>query len=388
MNLIWLFLPGILYLGIISCYTDIRFGKIKNRDIFLGVGYAVLAYFGIFIFQFMNGQFSYFEVFEVFTNAAFAITVAFGLWYLKLWSAGDGKLFFAFAMLVPFVVYQKTYYQWVPSLNILFNAFIVGFALAVILILKDARLLDYRRMIHSFLHDFFKPARFFDMVFSLFAVFWLISILLQFLGMANFFLVRYLLTILLMSFLPRIFAGISQDKKGARKYRIYIMGMITLARFIIDDSIYSLGFLLDFLLLVLVWKLFRGIFRHGVQSLGKDLFSKEVLVKDLKPNMILSDNIVKSKKIGKKEADELKKEGIEIVRKGGADYLLGNVEGKCLINAESEGLEERHIKLIRKIGFKKVKISTTIPFAPLIFSAVLLTLLIKGNILILIHFLP
>ena len=57
--------------------------------------------------------------------------------------------------------------------------------------------------------------------------------------------------------------------------------------------------------------------------------------------------------------------------------------GEDYLKVEAEGLTRKQIEKIRKLGFKKVKVSSTIPFAPIIFLGVIITLLVKGNILIL-----
>ena len=118
MNTLWFLFPGIIYLGIISSYTDIKYGKIKNRDVVIGIAYALAVYLGLAVYAAAAGGVNYLYFAELGTNAIFALLAAFGLWNYKIWSAGDGKLFFAFALLVPLGVYQFGRYNWVPSVTL------------------------------------------------------------------------------------------------------------------------------------------------------------------------------------------------------------------------------------------------------------------------------
>ena len=384
MNILWFLLPGVLYLGIVTSYTDIKYGKIKNRDIFIGLGYAFIVYLLVFVFLFIKSQLNYMYFLEIFTNAVFALAVAFGLWYYKIWSAGDGKLFFAFALLVSPEAYLYGRHNWVPSITLLINVFIVGLFVMVFSIIRNAKQSHYKKVAASFFKDFFSFEKLFQMLASLFAVFWLIEILLSFFGMEESYLLRYVLTMAVMTALPFL----------SSKYldiSLYVTIAISLLRLAIDKSVYSFGFLWQFLLLVFVWRLLRGVFKEGVPSIGKELFLKEIHVKNLKPGMILSERIIQVKKMDKLEMKIFKKNlKIKkiIVNKGKYSYFFGNFKyGKDYLGAESEGLTKSEINKIKNIGFKKVTVSSTIAFAPIMFIGVLSLLAAKGNVLILLRFL-
>lgn len=390
MNMLWFFLPGIIYLGIITSYTDIRYGKIRNRDVVRGITYALFVYASLIIYFLFKGQLNYYYLIELGSNTLFALSVAFGLWHFKIWSAGDGKLFLAFAMLIPFDVYRYGNYNWIPSLTLLFNVFIVGLLAMIFLIIKNARPANYKKMFSSSFKKIFEPKNLFEMIVSLFAIFWLVQIALSFVGLGNNLLLKYVLTILVLSMIPAIsFKFLSKKSKfKLPNLKLTIMVAITGLRLVVDKSVYSLQFLVGFLILIFVWMLLRRIFREGLQSLGKDLFSRGLPVKALKPGMILSDPIVKVERLSKNELKGLAKKDTKVINKGKFSYVLGDSKkGKDYIDAESEGLTKEHIRKIKNLGLKKIKISSTIPFAPLLFFGVIATLLIKGNILILRHFL-
>ena len=131
-----------------------------------------------------------------------------------------------------------------------------------------------------------------------------------------------------------------------------------------------------------------GFFTGGISELGRELFSKERNVKDLKPGMLLGELIEKKEKITKEELKALKKqENIEIIKNKKSYYIKKPKTGFELnkfINEEAEGLTKEQIEKIRGIGIIKIKVAQTIPFAPLMFLGIILTLIAKGNLLILV----
>ena len=131
-----------------------------------------------------------------------------------------------------------------------------------------------------------------------------------------------------------------------------------------------------------------GFVAGGISELGRELFSKEINAKDLKPGMLLSELIEKKEKITKEELKALKKhEGIEIIKNKEIYYIKKPKTGFELnkfIDEEAEGLTKEQIDKLQKIGIKKLKVAQTIPFAPIMFLGVILTLIAKGNILILV----
>ena len=104
--------------------------------------------------------------------------------------------------------------------------------------------------------------------------------------------------------------------------------------------------------------------------------------------MVLSEVIQKKGKIKKEDLINLRNQkNIKIIKHNG-DYYIKKPKSSFdldnLIEEESEGLNKEQISIIRGIGIKKIKVSQTIPFAPFIFLGVILTIIAKGNILILI----
>ena len=123
-----LFLPAIIALGLVTSYTDISFGKIRNKHIFLAIVYVPIAYSFLITFNYFTGnviRFSYLS--DLGLNVFIALLVAFFAWNFKVWSAADGKLFFAYACLVPLIAYSNSYLALFPSFIILINTFFPAF---------------------------------------------------------------------------------------------------------------------------------------------------------------------------------------------------------------------------------------------------------------------
>jgi prepilin signal peptidase PulO-like enzyme (type II secretory pathway) len=170
-----------------------------------------------------------------------------------------------------------------------------------------------------------------------------------------------------MVFIFYIIGKKSKNKKSKGKKLNYTFTIIVICaiRFIFDDSLYTIEFWKEFLYIFIFLMTFRTITNIGAES-----FHKEVSIKNLKPGMLLAEKIIKK---GKKYEKE-KNQGLFNLKKG-------------FIEEQAEGITAEDIKKINKTGIKKIKIKQTIPFAPFMFLGVLLTLIVKGNILILVNFL-
>ncbi len=347
MNALWLMLPGIIYLGLITSYTDLKFGKIKNRDVLIGAGYAVLAHIGIFAYSIASGRATgYIYFIEMITNALFALAAAFGLWNYKVWSAGDGKLFFAFALLIPPEAYVYGRQDWIPSVSLLFNVFIIGLAAMVFLIAAKAKREDYRNAFVSFWKKSFASGKFIESLLFIFAGLWVVDLLISEFSLPQSLFLRMFLTLLLFFAFGSLIRQFTTGNAKERTSRIQIAVFLAVAvlRLIFDKSVFSLEFFYAYIFTLLVWILIAGGLREALGSLGKSCFSKQLKVSELKPGMIVS--------------------------------------GDKKLESEAEGLSAQDIARIKKSRIKTAFVSSTIPFAPFIFAAAILSLIVKGNILI------
>ncbi len=375
------FLPAILFLGIITSYEDIKFGKIRNKWVVSMLVYSIIIYALLISDYFLKGGIDGNYVIELITNFCFAMVIGFGLWYFKIWTAGDGKLFIAYSALVPLSVYKYGYEKWIPSITLLMNVFIIGLVFMLIIIIYKSKLKDIKNVFWSFLKKFFEPKKLLETVIRLFAIYWIVGMLLLLVGLGSSYILKMGLTISLMYIL---------SKKFGRK-SLYVMLAVVFVRLFVDESIYSVDFVKNFVILIIVWKLIRGFIMGGVSDLGRGLFTKEIGVEMLKPGMLLSEIIHRKRKISQEELKVLRKQkNVEIMKNKGVYYIKKIKSGFDLgnfIDEEAEGLTKEQIDKIKEAGISKMKVAQTIPFAPFMFLGVILTLMAKGNILILIKLL-
>jgi len=113
-----------LFIGGITAYEDFRFGKIRNKWILLGLGLGIF----LLVTSFFKNDLSNDLFSKILINALVSLFLGYLFWYFDLWAAGDAKLFFVLALLLPFKFYWHNYLPIFPSLVILINTFIPLFA--------------------------------------------------------------------------------------------------------------------------------------------------------------------------------------------------------------------------------------------------------------------
>ncbi|MBU1500325.1 prepilin peptidase [Patescibacteria group bacterium] len=121
-----LFLIPLLVIGVMTSYSDIKYGKIKNIHLLWGFCYALLLYsFLIYYSYFVIHQSDNLKyVVELLINGTIAFVVGYLLWHFNLWAAGDAKLFPIYSLLIPLEIYSKNYIRYFPSLILLADTFL------------------------------------------------------------------------------------------------------------------------------------------------------------------------------------------------------------------------------------------------------------------------
>jgi len=126
MLLTFLFLIPVFLIGIVCSYTDLKYGKIKNKWLIIGFAWALVLYLSLlsynYLFLHQAGNLNYLK--GMISNGLLALGLGYVLWNLKLWAAGDAKLFTLFAFLLPPEFYAKTYFSEFPSFVLLINIFV------------------------------------------------------------------------------------------------------------------------------------------------------------------------------------------------------------------------------------------------------------------------
>jgi len=346
------FLPGIIALGLITSYEDIKYGKIRNKWILLALAYAIIVNLFIIFYPSFNIGINTHYTHELFTNLLFSVIIGFGAWYFKLWTAGDGKLFITFSALIPLSIYELGYIEYTPSFTLLMNIFIFALIIMIFYLLYKSRLKEIKEASFGFFKDLFNIKKLFTTIVYLFTIYWFIEILLSLFKIKNYFLI-ILTTILAYNYI----------KKKTKKGFIFFAIAISLLRLVIDKSVYSSNFLVIFSILIILWEIIDSFLNFSISRLISNVFSREIEVDKLKQGMVLSEFI--------------QQDGNNYLKKVKSAFYADN-----FLDEESEGLTQEQIEKIKSTDIKKIRVSQMISFAPFIFIGVLITLIAKGNIII------
>jgi len=141
-----LMLPMLFFIGLVTSYEDLKYGKVRNKWIILGLAWGLLVLIGFTLWYLVASPITHFyysnilklpsgspvSVFTVnisyllksFLNAFLAFLIGFLIWRSGAWAAGDAKLFFVYALLIPLTYYWKSYLPYFPSFVLLINIFI------------------------------------------------------------------------------------------------------------------------------------------------------------------------------------------------------------------------------------------------------------------------
>jgi len=359
MEPILLFLPMIVLFGIVTSYTDIKMGIIRNRHIILALVYIPIAYSVILLFNYFMGipiRLSYLQ--DLGINMIISAMFAFAAWHFKIWSAADGKLFLAYSGLVPLTAYSNTYFSYFPSFVLLINTFFpvfIFFAGKSVLSSSRKEKLDFLRRL--------KRNDIIELVLSVFWITW-VTRLLSFIVKFNIGLSANLLIVLLLVLILR------------KNLNWKLSLTISVLRIVFDfQYIFTLTFAWMFFVLTVV-----ALSTFFILAFCSGLFIKNIKIKSLKPGMVLSDHIIHER--GKyKKMDESEALGNNNILKG--DLLKIGKDGGGLTEKEINKLNS--LEKIGKLDFSDIRVLQTLPFSPFLFMGVILTILASGNFLILIN---
>ncbi len=161
-------LPLIFFIGLVTSYEDIKYGKIRNKWIVLGLGWGLVVFLLCFIWYFIASPVTklyYSEVMRLPTdsfgpiytfNLSFllesllnflsAVVAGFALWRFNSWAAGDAKLFIVYSLLIPLFHYQRSYMPVFPSFVLLVNIFCIFLVYLSISIFFHLSVFVYKRL--------------------------------------------------------------------------------------------------------------------------------------------------------------------------------------------------------------------------------------------------
>jgi len=337
---------SICLLGFVTSFTDLRKSLIENRVVFpaLAAGVAL---------NFLNG----FDLLLFAANGFFAFLFGFILWSARLWSAGDSKLFLAFALLFPLSFYPAGF-MFFPAFFILINSFLPAFALLFALVLLRTSLAEKKQALAKTLN--------FPTVLSLavflFSFYWIIFYLFSFFNLEFDFLSSTILVFVLLSLCEFLLP----------KKSVLVFSLISLVFLAIHfQEIATIGFVSSFLLWLLL-SLFAVFF---VVRLGAFAFGRKVDIDDLKPGMVLLDSVVEKGGFLKRQESFLP----SLVN------ILFWARQKRLVSS-GEAITEAQIRLIRerhptgKVRFDMLLVQETLPFAVILFAGAIISIFL-GQIL-------
>ena len=356
-DLIWFFLPMIVILGIVTSYTDIKHGKIRNKWIIIALAYSLVVYLSITIYLDITGTIQVHYLIETLASVFLSLFVAVLFWIGNYWSAADGKLFVAFSALIPLSIYNFGYVKYFPAINILINSFFVVSIVLLFQMIKKGKMVHYK----SALKGLFSLRNILQIFAMIFLVHWIIKLVFSILNVGSSLLVYLVLIMLLFPLLTRV---LLKNK--------LILYLAILSRLLLDRSIFNLGFIKEYGLLTLLYFLVM-IF---IIRLGSEVFSTHVKIKDIKEGMVFADCII---------------------QKGGK-YVVSSHDSEDsakyehFIEVLSEGISSDQLQKLRGahkdnlLVFEKVRVLTHTYFAPHLFIGAILTIMVKGNILVFIRY--
>jgi hypothetical protein len=348
-------LLSIVLFGLITSYTDLKYGKIKNLHV------AALLIVGVGVNIFYTGMLTNFSsnIYSDFMQTLINIIISFALgilmWIAGFWTQGDAKLFLGYSVLLPVFVYNHGYLTFFPSVVILINTFIPLAAFLFLSSIVRIKLDQLKKTLGSILSRD-------NLTFIALYIFGFMFIFNWAIGYSGLRL-SYILYILIFY---AIMEGLRRIPFKSLKI---IFVILSLARIILFyDSVVTLDYIIEFLLVLFVFICLRFVLLVSNFS-----FVRSVRIKELTPGMFLEDDVVE---IGGKYA-----------RVSGGSFLsrVFNSSGNSII--ESHRLTEEDVKKLKKlraenkIKFDTVDVVKTTVFAPFIFLAVLLTYLLQGSLL-------
>ena len=238
----------------------------------------------------------------------------------------------------------------------LINTFIpIGLFLLLFAILKTST----KEKIHYF-KESLNYKKLLKVVLFIFALIWPINTLASFFSIEN-------ITILIILLLAFLFQEVEKFFSG--KTLTVIITILILLRLFFDKSIFYKETWISFIYYILVFIIIR-LFLVGV---ALSIFTKKILIKDLKPGMMPAEVVYKSDKAYKKTKINF---GLFRAFQGNQNYLF---------QIKPQGFSEEDIKNLKSLEnslkFNDIKIQEPISFAPFLFFGTLLQIILNNNII-------
>ena len=351
---------AMLSCGLYTSYTDFRYGKIANAYTLILIGFGVISQ-TLFI---STGEIAWFHsCITIFGG----LGLAFAMFYAGIWAAGDAKLFWGISLLMPPSAFSQTPETQFYPLILLVNTFILFLGYVILTSIFKTTFQQQKTLIcRSFVAQLKQFPRRLLQVLSYIGIGGLAFYIPSRIG------VELDLAIRITLFMTIVFAF----NKGVEKYIpqkleiAFHLPFFLSAVFLTIPSVMELGAFVVFIFLIPWFLLMFGTF-------VRSLFTREVLIGNLLPNMIPAERIVKVEQEGM--ADKYVK-----IAAGFANPAQENV----IVDVSSEGLTSEQIARLQQLAGKgdlsefenKLLVQEKIPFAFMIVIGALVTLLARGMI--------
>ena len=354
-----------MFIAMLSCglytgYTDFRYGKIANIYTLFLIGFGVISQ-GLFIGE---GDITWLHSCVTILGG---LGLAFAMFYTGIWAAGDAKLFWGISLLLPPSVFSRTPATQFHPLILLVNIFILFLVYVTFTSIFKTTFQQQKTLIaRSFTAHLKQFPRRLLQVLSYIGIGGLAFYIPSRMG------VELDLAIRITLFMAIVFAfNKVVEKSIPQKYEIvFRLPFLLLALFLAIPSLLQLGTFVIFIFLIPWFLLMFG-------SFIRFLFTREVPIANLRPNMIPAERIIKIEQEG--TADKYMK-----IAAGFANPAQENV----IVDVSSEGLTSEQIARLQQLDAKgdlsefenKLLVQEKIPFAFMIVIGALVTFLTKGMV--------
>ncbi len=357
-GILWYFIPMIFFLGIVTSYDDVKAGKIRNKWVACALAYSFAVLSLLVLSMYLSDvpvSIEYINAYAI--NLGFSLFAGLFIWSAGLWSAGDAKLFLAFSALIPLTVYRFVNFEYFPSFVILVNSFIPIFVFFFVKIFMST---NSREKIES-VKKSLDPHSILSSVITVLGISAVISALIELLNIPSNVFVNLFFIFVAYYVMDRIF-GRDLLKAMAALF------IITMA--FSYGNVMTLQFMQFFLIM-----LFSFVFiRYFILNLAFDAFTTPVYIEKLMPGMLPAEIV---RKAGKKyvKVSNIQYSIIPDFGKGRSKGIFGN-----------RGLTKKDISMLNrlhssgKFDSHQLRVHDNIPFAPIIFMGVLLTLVFNGSV--------
>src|SRR3989304_1656695 len=368
----------VVVFGIVVTKEDMYRGKIRNAVIGTGLVIGFLGYVGVFVLMYAAQMPEISPSYFLHVGMNFIISVLCGylLWHYKLWSAGDAKFFMLLSFLLPLRFYANGYLLYFPSLALVINIFVPIFLFLLVrmmveiamhfkrFIADEAGVMGerYQRIRQELASTVKHKKRILIFAGTFLLTFLFIPLLkyqtipalsLSFGGVLAIFFGFYLL----QGYLRLIIAVFLKSKWFVNGTLVFIAGYFILGFLYFPDLLTT-----ALIMTVKVGVMFFAILKILERFSSFYIKRKEVVVvevEDLRPGMVISDELVKNIQ---------------------SDDDLSHVLGELY----PEGISKEQVPLLKKWFLehdkKNIPIYKTFSFAPYIFAGAIITMIAKQSI--------